>query len=56
MCSHIGQGPFLACAYVYGLSLPASLQQWLKHREYLLDNQAITLSSRMNAVGLIERG
>ena len=36
------------------ISSPISLQQWLKHWEDLLDNQAIAFSSRMNAVGLID--
>ena len=36
--------------------LPFSLQQRLKRWENLLDNQAIALSRRMNAVGLVEQG
>ena len=43
-------------APLHGPPSPISLQQWLKHWEDLLDNQVIAFSSRMNAVGLIERG
>jgi hypothetical protein len=52
----IEQGPSLPCFSFHGPPSLASLQQWLEHREDLLDNQAIAFSSRMNAVGLIERG
>ena len=34
----------------------ASFQQWFKHRKDFLDNHAIALSRRVNAVGLVERG
>ena len=35
---------------------PGVFKQWLKRWEDPLDNQAIALSGRMNAVGLVERG
>ena len=52
-----GKGP--PCLVPLSIDRPPSpvlLQQWLKHWEDLFDNQAIALSGRMNAVGLIERG
>ena len=56
VCEHIKQygHTFPVLSPLPGLPSPGSLQEWLKRWEDLLDNQAIALSSRMNAVGLIE--
>ena len=58
VCEHIKQygRTFPVRCPLPGPPSPVSLQQRLKRWEDLLDNQAIALSRRMNAVGLIERG
>ena len=50
-----GQGLSLFSFIFHRPPSSISLQQWLKRREDPLDNQAIALSRRMNAIGLIER-